>query len=148
MDVQVNGYVKLSYYTNSTHLATFFKFVFLLTNAILKSHCLKVFLPCFYSLDEKKGLDVGKTYRNSKACSLFVKYIAKAERDQLTKTIEEAKFCSVMVDGSTDRSVKEEELIYVRVCKEGKVRKAKKQTNKNKVEHHIMCMSLKYVSVE
>ena len=66
---------------------------------------------------------MGKTYRNNKSCSVFLKYIAKAERDQLSTAMQEANFCSVMVDGSTDRSVKEEEIVYVRLCKEGKVRK-------------------------
>ena len=33
--------------------------------------CFDVLLPSFYSLDEKKGLAVGKTYRNDKACRLF-----------------------------------------------------------------------------
>ncbi|XP_061891629.1 zinc finger protein 862-like [Entelurus aequoreus] len=73
------------------------------------------------SLDEKKGLSVGKTYRNRETGKLFVKYIAKAARDKLSSTVLQSPFLSVMVDGSTDRSVKEEELTYVRCCKAGKV---------------------------
>ena len=74
-----------------------------------------------YSLDEKKGLKVGKTYRNEVECRLFTKYIAKAEQIKLREELEETKFCSILSDGSTDTAVKEEELVYVRFCTKGNV---------------------------
>ncbi|KAK0135054.1 Zinc finger protein 862 [Merluccius polli] len=73
------------------------------------------------NLDEKKGLKVGKTYRNEVECRLFTKYIAKAEQIKLREELEETKFCSILSDGSTDTAVKEEELVYVRFCTKGNV---------------------------
>jgi len=54
-------------------------------------------------------------------CRVFVKYIAEAERKIVQEHSEDAKFCAIMSDGSTDCAVKEEEMVYVRFCKEGNV---------------------------
>ena len=38
---------------------------------------------CLCDLDEVKGLTVGATYRNTKACGTFTKYIATAAQNQV-----------------------------------------------------------------
>ncbi|PIK60679.1 putative sperm flagellar protein 2-like [Apostichopus japonicus] len=75
-------------------------------------------------LDKKKGLDVGNSYQNDKSAAVFTSYIANEEANKLKSQLGEAKFFSVLVDGSTDTSVKEVELSYVRysICGEVYVR--------------------------
>lgn len=46
-------------------------------------------------LDEVKGLTVGATYRNVKACSTFTKYIATTAQDQVADELKKSKFVSV-----------------------------------------------------
>ena len=72
-------------------------------------------------LDEKKGLPVGKTYRNDKQCSSFIKSISAVERAKISDEIKDAKFLSVLTDGSTDVATIENEVIYARACTGGKV---------------------------
>ena len=48
-----------------------------------------------------------------------MKYIAEEQRNELQRELEQAKFCSVLSDGSTDTAVKEEELVYTRFCTRG-----------------------------
>ena len=43
-------------------------------------------------LDEVKGLAIGATYRNSKACGTFTKYIATAAQSQVAEELTTAKF--------------------------------------------------------
>ncbi|XP_013387851.1 zinc finger protein 862 [Lingula anatina] len=72
-------------------------------------------------LDEEKGLTVGKTYRNDKQCKIFIKAIAEVERQKIEDELRNAKFISVLCDGSVDVSVTENEVVYTRFCIKGKV---------------------------
>lgn len=72
-------------------------------------------------LDKSKGLDVGSTYQNDKSCRVIIGAIANTEREKIAKFIEEAKFVTVMSDGSTDVSVIENEIIYLRFSIKGVV---------------------------
>ena len=73
-------------------------------------------------LDQAKGLDVGKKrYRNETAARTFTKYIAEDASKTLTDDIKDAKFLSVTSDGSTDSSTKEQEIVFVRYAKGGKI---------------------------
>ncbi|XP_073667564.1 zinc finger protein 862-like [Paramisgurnus dabryanus] len=77
---------------------------------------------CVCRVDEKKGLAVGKTYRNANQAQVFMHYIAEIERRKVKEEISATKFISIMVDGSTDSSVMEEELVYTRMSRAGKVK--------------------------
>ncbi|XP_038832092.1 zinc finger protein 862-like [Salvelinus namaycush] len=48
-------------------------------------------------------------------------HIAEVERNNIRENLKSTKFLSIMSDGSTDSSVKEEELVYVRFCHKGKI---------------------------
>ena len=74
-----------------------------------------------YSLDEKKGVPVGKTYINDKQCREFIRSIATIERGNTEELIKDARFVGLLMDRSTDSSVKEEELLYIQTCTEGRV---------------------------
>lgn len=68
-----------------------------------------------------KGLEVGETYTNDYQAKVFVHYIAKEERRKMREKLSKSKFISVMSDGSLDSAVMEEEIVFVRSAREGKV---------------------------
>ena len=61
------------------------------------------------------------TYINDKQCWEFIRSIATIERGNTEELIKGAKFVGLLRDGSTDSSVKEEELLYIQTCTEGRV---------------------------
>ena len=63
------------------------------------------------TLDERKGLFLGETYRNEKACKYFIHSIANMEKDKVTAEMKDVKFITVVSDGSTDVSVSENEIV-------------------------------------
>ena len=65
-------------------------------------------------LDQAKGLHTGKTYLNEQSAKEFTKYIANTERQKLADHVRNAKFISILSDGSTDSSVQEQEMFYIR----------------------------------
>jgi hypothetical protein len=70
-------------------------------------------------LDRSKGLDIGSTYQTDKYCKIFQESIAEVERKLLAERVARSKFISVMIDGSTDTSVQEQEIIYIRTVESG-----------------------------
>lgn len=70
---------------------------------------------------ELKGLKIGTTYNNDKSAKMFTQAIADTERAMVKTEIEESKFSSLLSDGATDLSVTENEIVYVRVCKQGTI---------------------------
>ena len=65
-------------------------------------------------LNIKQGYDLGSTYLNDKSCSKFVKSISRSELNKLRIIFTDSKFLTLISDGSTDVSVKENEVIYIR----------------------------------
>ena len=66
------------------------------------------------NLQEKNGLDFGSQYKNDKACREFVENIAAIEKERSQEEIKNARFLCVLADGSTDKSITEQESVYVR----------------------------------
>ena len=64
-------------------------------------------------LQDRHGSDLGFSYRNDHACAEFIRYIAQDLREQLEKFLNDAKFFSVQMDGSTDSANLEEEIFLV-----------------------------------
>lgn len=73
------------------------------------------------TLDEKKGVDIGETYRNDKQAQIFIKFIAEVERIKLRNELRDTKFVSLISDGTTDSSITEAEIVYIRYSKCGKI---------------------------
>lgn len=69
-------------------------------------------------LDEAKGLHVGKTYRNSKQAQECMHAIA---RTQHPTRMAAAKYLWVISDGSTDSSITEAVICYVKYAVNGAV---------------------------
>ena len=72
-------------------------------------------------IDKAKGIDIGQTYMNGKAALDFLSSIADAERDETKKMLSDAKFYSFMMDGSTDISGDEQEVLYLRTSVKGQI---------------------------
>ena len=63
---------------------------------------------------DKKKVNVGDTYATDKKAREFTKAIAQIEREKVTDHIASARFSAVLVDGSSDVSVTENEIVYVK----------------------------------
>ena len=70
-------------------------------------------------LQNSNGADLGTTYTNDKAAQSFISSIAGVYFDELKYILSECDFFLVLVDGSTDKSDIEKELIFVRIIKDG-----------------------------
>ena len=108
---------------NMLHVANRHRIAVLFRNAhaVIKQNKALTDYKWLCELDRAKGIDVGKTYLNEKAALNFVKIIAGAEKEKTTKLVNDAKFFSFLMDGSTDISGDEQEVIYIRVVDKGKV---------------------------
>ena len=106
----------LSGHTSTAELAQVSQLALLFRNAhaIAKAGCPFSDMQWMCALDEKKGLDVGMSYRTDKKCSEFIQCIAEEQQASLQASAQSGNFFSVMVDGTTDSSVTEAEIIYSR----------------------------------
>ena len=72
-------------------------------------------------LQAKNGLHVGENYwTNRHGPKMFMKHIAEVQRMDTKQFLQECRFFSVMADGSTDRSIADQEAVYVRYIKDGR----------------------------
>ncbi|XP_070550824.1 zinc finger protein 862-like [Ptychodera flava] len=62
----------------------------------------------------KNGLPLGHNYINTHGCTTFMKSIADNLKRRISGEIKDANFVSALADGSTDRSVVEQEITYIR----------------------------------
>lgn len=77
--------------------------------------------PGIIQLQKKNGIsDIGNTYMNDKQARQFIGYIADNLRDELIHIIRNSELFSLLSHSSTDRSVVEEEIMYVRVLQDCK----------------------------
>lgn len=72
-------------------------------------------------LEEKKGIDVGQTYRNVNSCKEFLVSIAVVERKKIEQQLKDAKLYTIMSDGSRDVSVIENKNVYIHFALNGEV---------------------------
>ena len=63
-------------------------------------------------LENIHGVDIGQAYQTDWHCSTFIDYCGKEIKQQLNSDLAKAKFYSVLCNGSTDNSAKENEVIY------------------------------------
>ena len=66
------------------------------------------------------GLNVNPTYSNDTACAQFVGAIADTPKGKTADKVASAPYLSFMLNGSTDKSTKECEIIYARIVEDGK----------------------------
>ncbi|XP_076099754.1 zinc finger protein 862-like [Mytilus galloprovincialis] len=65
-------------------------------------------------VQKKNEVDIGEQYFNIEGCKLFLKWISQQLRSQSVSSLLAAPFVSILSDGSTDRSVIEQEIVYLR----------------------------------
>ena len=63
---------------------------------------------------QKKGIDVGTTYRNDKEAQLFSEFIAQSTRSVIADLFNKAPFLTVITDGATDKGFRDQEIVYLR----------------------------------
>ena len=72
--------------------------------------------PRICELEARHGVNLGSSYLHENAGKEFVHYIAESRRQDLLSTLSKAKFFSLMMDGSTDKSNADNELLLVLWC--------------------------------
>ncbi|XP_070587501.1 zinc finger protein 862-like [Erythrolamprus reginae] len=73
-------------------------------------------------LTEKLGSAVRQEYANDKRCKELISHIAEIIRKNLISELKEAKYVSLMLDGSTDKAGVEQLILYVRYIKDNRVK--------------------------
>lgn len=71
------------------------------------------------NLDERKGIELGSTYRTRDSAVESIKCIADAEFKKVSTAVTKANFVCIISDGSTDSSIKEQEMYFIRTCVAG-----------------------------
>lgn len=71
------------------------------------------------ALQKKNGLDISQTYANEKSCSTLVSLVGSVFTEELASEVNEKKYLSLMIDGATDASSKENETVHCRFLKDG-----------------------------
>ncbi|CAC5422098.1 unnamed protein product [Mytilus coruscus] len=72
-------------------------------------------------LDKAKGLDTGETYNNAAAGACFLEAVVAVEREKVVHIMDTIKLSSLTMDGSTDDGSVEQDTLFMRFCKRGKV---------------------------
>jgi hypothetical protein len=72
-------------------------------------------------LQNLNGIKLGETYMNDKKCREFISVIAKMFIEDLGAELKNANAYAILSDGSTDSSVIEEEIIFIRFVKNGQI---------------------------
>ena len=60
---------------------------------------------------------LGKLIHNINSAKAFIKSIAEVEFKNIGEIVLDAKFVTVIGDGSTDKAVLEQEMWFIRTCK-------------------------------
>ena len=75
--------------------------------------------PRLCILQEKNGVNMGKNYLNRQSCKVFVTSIGEVLRHETCEFIRNARFISILSDGSTDNGILEQEIVYLRYTGDG-----------------------------
>lgn len=72
--------------------------------------------PKLCQLEAKHGVDIGATYTNEVAGRSFVHYMAEAKRCEVVDILGKADSFSLLLDGSTDKGIHDNELVLAVWC--------------------------------
>ena len=64
-------------------------------------------------------MEINQTYANDKSCGTLISTIATVLTEELASEVNGKKYLSVMIDGATDASGKENETVHCRYVKDG-----------------------------
>ena len=107
--------------------------------------------PELLSLQQKNGVKKFESYNNDRAAGNFCDATGKTLKDVLVKDLVDAKYYSLLTDGSTDSGVLEQELIHVLVVNRSGRAQARIHTVANvvqaKVRNFIKYVNIKYCAI-
>ena len=69
--------------------------------------------PALVEVEKRHGVALGNTYTTEHKCREFTRIIGETMRDEILASLKQAKYFSILMDGSNDTSAIEKELIYV-----------------------------------
>ena len=69
--------------------------------------------PAVLDLEKRHGVSLGTAYATEHKCRYFTVLIGEAMRDTVLDSLRKSRYLAVLIDGSTDSSVVEKEMIYV-----------------------------------
>lgn len=74
------------------------------------------------SLMKKNGVEIGENYDNNHGAREFIAAIAETLQQDATEDIKRSPYISILADGSTDTTIKEQEIVYVRYISDGEAK--------------------------
>lgn len=78
------------------------------------------FYETMVAVEKKHGVDLGVTYSKRAACRDFIGHIAGSMVDDFERSFKtEPFYCSLLFDGSTDKSISEKEVVSLKVIEDG-----------------------------
>ena len=95
------------------------KILFRNAQAVARHNLPFTVFPVLCKLDKAKGLDIGQTYNNEKACGDFIDAIGQTCQESLLNELKEASWYSMTMDGTTDEGGVEQESVFIRAVEKG-----------------------------
>ena len=87
---------------------------------VVKEHLPFMKYTSMCKLQKLNGLELGENYLSDKECARFVSSIASDLKSEVYRDIHNTRFVSILSDGSTDKGILEEEIVYTRYIKHGR----------------------------
>ena len=76
--------------------------------------------PLYVAIEKKHGVDIGEAYMNDKAGKVFIQAIGEEMIEELPAVFKQDPFyCSVLFDGSADKSLLDREVLSLRLVENG-----------------------------
>ena len=72
--------------------------------------------PALLDLEQRHAVDVGHAYHTTDSAKQFTTYIARSQRQEFLNTLPKDSFFSLLMDGTTDVAVVEDEVIVIVYC--------------------------------
>lgn len=69
--------------------------------------------PTIMELEKRQGVSLGSAYTTEHKCREFTVLIGECMRDKVLDYVRQSHYLAVLIDGSTDSTVIEKELVYV-----------------------------------
>ena len=99
--------------------------------------------PQLCELEARHGVAIGSTYTNEVACKTFTHYIAESRRLEMFDKLKQAKFFSLLIDGSTDKGNADDE-VFMAVWCDGKGSDEKVHTRTTYLHGQKLLMRVDY----
>lgn len=96
--------------------------------------------PDLLALQEKNGIEKQNGYRTPRATANFIDFIAEQFKAPLKEILVNARYYSILTDGSTGTSVTEQELIYVMFLNKDRRVNTKFLSNENPAKADAICL--------